>query len=192
MLFTASLIGFAQLRTDGYTHGTKAVSELGAVGAPNATAFNLLAYVTPGMLMLVVAIILARTTGTARGMAMLGLAGLVFASTGVFPYDMAEPASFTSQAHYAGVMLAGLFWALAVFRSSATLTAAGQPGLARHGRWLVLLLLANIAWQAAYQSGAPILPGWGQRLGFAGMMIWLMLIGIGTLRASRRSTEARG
>ena len=184
ILFTGSLIIFRQLRLDGYTHGTKAVSELGAVGAPNAIAFNLLGFVLPGLLVVFAAATLARATGNAKGMALLALTGAAWALTGVFPFDMAARASLTSQAHLAAAMLTGLFWALALFRSPPTLVDAGQAALARHGRWLVLALLANIAWQVAQQSGAPILPGWGQRLGFAGMMLWLGLLGLGLLRAA--------
>ncbi|UMR28441.1 DUF998 domain-containing protein [Massilia sp. MB5] len=51
VLFFASLIGFAALRSDGYAHGRKAVSELGALGAPSAPAFNLLGFIVPGLLL---------------------------------------------------------------------------------------------------------------------------------------------
>lgn len=42
--FWTLLLGFAAARTDGYSHLTKAVSELGSVGAPNGTVWNLLGF----------------------------------------------------------------------------------------------------------------------------------------------------
>ena len=187
-LFTTSLIGFAQARVDGYSHGTKAVSELGAIGAPNALAFNLAGFILPGVLIAVAAALVARAARSTRGMAPLALAGVSMALAGVFPIDMSDRASLVSQAHLAAAVLTGLFWALALFRVPPTLRAAGQAGLARFGGWLAIALLVNIFWQIAYGSGVPILPGWGQRIGFAGMMIWLAWLGAGLLRTHARQS----
>ncbi len=186
VVFAASVVGFAALRTDGYTHGTKAVSELGVIGAPNALLFNGLGFVLPGLLIALAAGLFAqarRATGAStQGVVWLGLSGLAFAAAGVFPFDMANPATFTSQAHFAAAMLTGMFWATGIFRVRPALAAAHISTLAVYGRWLALALVINIGWQIAFRAGLPILPGWGQRIGFAGMMTWVMWFGIALRR----------
>lgn len=185
-LFAASLIGFAAVRSDGYTHGTKAVSELGVIGAPHALAFNVMGFILPGVMMIFGALAFARAQNEWRGLMALTLAGTAFALAGLFPFDPGNPRAFTSQAHVGGAMLAGLFWSVGVFRGRALLARAGLTRFAHHGRWLVLALLVNIGWQVAFRAGLPILPGWGQRIGFAGMMIWLFWFGTSLWHHSTR------
>lgn len=186
LLFGASVIGFAALRRDGYSHATKAVSELGVLGAPHGALFNAFGFVLTGLLITLAASLFAvsrrRAGASVKGMGSLALAGLAFAAAGAFPFDMANPSAPTSQAHFAAAMLAGLFWAAAAFRARATLAAAGMPGLARLGAWLTLALAINVGWQIAFQAGLPVMPGWGQRIGFAGMMVWVLWFGIALRR----------
>ena len=47
--FWSLLLGFAAARTDGYSHLTKAVSELGSAGAENGFAWNLLGFGATGL-----------------------------------------------------------------------------------------------------------------------------------------------
>lgn len=180
--FATSLVGFAAVRNDGYTHGTKAVSELGAVGAPNALAFNLLGFVLPGLLVVALAVGLhrgLRASGSrATGPALLALSGLAFAGAGVFPVDMAARESMLSLLHLAASQLTGLAFAAAVFPLGAAMRR--HPGLAGLGRvtpWFVLLLVVNVAWQIAWQATGVVLPGWGQRIAFAGYFLWVALAG---------------
>lgn len=189
MLFAGSLIGFASVRSDGYTHATKAVSELGAVGAPNAPAFNLLAFVVPGVLVIVLAGVIRRAAGprgARTGPALLAASGAALVVAGVFPVDMAHRGSPGSIAHFAGAMLVGVFWAAGLFWLGPLLRReVGLRVLGRLSPWFVLFLLANVAWQAAWQSGGLVLPGWGQRIAFAGYFLWVALTGL-TLASGRR------
>jgi hypothetical membrane protein len=194
-LFTASLAGFAALRTDGYTHGTKAVSELGALGAPNALAFNILGFILPGVLVAVLAFGLHRmlsASGRAgSGPLLLALSGLLFACAGVFPVDMAARSSAVSVLHMAAAMGAGLLFSTAVFPLGATLRR--QPGFTVLGRttpWFVLFLAANIGWQGVWQATGWVLPGWGQRIAFAGFFLWAALAGWSLRKGS--GTGAKG
>jgi len=50
ILFVFSLVVFAEL-SPGYTHATKAVSELGAIGAPHQLAWNIFGFLLPGLMM---------------------------------------------------------------------------------------------------------------------------------------------
>lgn len=193
VLFAGSLIGFAAARTDGYTHGTKAVSELGAAGAPHAAAFNLLAFIVPGMLVLVLAAVIGRAAGprgARTGPALLAGSGIALVAAGVFPVDMAQRASAGSMAHAAGAMLTGICWAAALFWLGPLLRRElGLRTLGRLTPWFVLFLLVNVAWQAAWQSGGVVLPGWGQRIGFAGYFLWVALVGL-ALASGRREGAA--
>jgi hypothetical membrane protein len=117
LLFMMSVVGFAAVRADGYTHGTKAVSELGARGAPLAAAFNTGGFIVPGILVVVMGFVVYRRVTAPRklGAVLLGLSGLAFTMAGVFPVDMGARSSPSSQLHLAGAMLSGLFWALSLF-----------------------------------------------------------------------------
>lgn len=188
-LFSASVVGFAAVRNDGYTHGTKAVSELGAVGAPLAGAFNVAAFIAPGALVVILALSLAarlRGAGGRTGAALLALSGVALALAGVWPVDMAARSTSTSLAHLGAATACGVLWVLSLLFLG--------PALARRGGmkiwgaltpWFGLFLLVNLAWQVASAAGAPVLPGWGQRIGFAGYMVWIAVTG--ALLASRRA-----
>lgn len=189
LLFTASLVGFAAARTDGYSHATKAVSELGVVGAPHAVAFNLLGFILPGLLVAAVGVALRRRLETRTGPALLAASGLLYAAAGVYPADMADRGSALTLAHLAAAMLSGVTWASALFIVVPYLRS--QPGLTRWGRltpWFVLFPIANIGWQGAYQATGLVMPGWGQRIAFAGFFLWFAVTGFLLWRRDRAAT----
>jgi hypothetical membrane protein len=185
-LFAVSLIGFAAIRTDGYTHATKAVSELGAVDAPNALGFNLLGFVLPGLLVAVLAGALRAALKSWAGPLLLGISGLFFLGAGVFPVDMTARNSALSVAHLAMAQLSGVAFAIAVFPLGSAMRR--HPHFAALGRvtpWFLLFLLANIAWQVVWQATGSILPGWGQRIAFGGYFAWAALAGYQLTRLNR-------
>ena len=192
IVFTASLVGFAAVRSDGYTHGTKAVSELGAVGAPNALAFNLGGFLLPGLLVVLLAISLhQRLAGRGRtGPALLALGGLAFAGAGLFPIDMDARTSPTSIGHLVAAQVSGFAWAAALFWLAPRLrNTPGLEGFGRASPWFALFLLANIGWQVAWQTLGAFPPGWGQRIAFAGYYLWCA--GAGLLLAARPAASGR-
>ena len=192
VLFAASVVGFAAMRTDGYTHGTKAVSELGAKGAPLAAEFNTVGFIVPGILVVVLAAVLYRRVTAPRkaGPVLLALSGISLAITGIFPVDMEVRSSVSSQLHLAGAMLCGVLWALSLFWLAPQLKKDARfPTMARLTPWFVLFLVANVAWQIVWQSTGALLPGWGQRIGFAGYFLWLAIIG-SLLAFSRDQTSS--
>ena len=95
-LFAFSIVAFAALRSD-YSHLNDAVSELGARGAPNALAWNLIGFLTVGLLITVFSWGLYRGTGSLAALISVGLSGLGFAGTGMFPADMDDLASPSSR-----------------------------------------------------------------------------------------------
>ncbi len=182
LFFGLSLLGFAAARTDGYTHATKAVSELGATGAPNAQVFNLLGFIIPGLLVIALAVgvnrALQATERHMMGSILLALSGVFCVGAGVFPVDMAARTSTASLLHLAAAQLTGLAFAVAVFPLGAAMRR--DPEFAALGSvtpWFVLFLVANVAWQIVWQTTGLVLPGWGQRLGFTGYFLWMALAG---------------
>jgi hypothetical protein len=179
LIFGTALIGFAAVRTDGYTHGSKAVSELGSIGAPSALAFNIVGFIVPGALVVIFGLLLARATTRRVGPLLIVASGLCFALVGAAPADMADLGSTTNIWHIAGATGSGLAWLPALFFCVPLLSR--DLGLRVWG-WItpafVVFPLLNVAWQVAYQSGAQIWPGWGQRIGFAGYFLWFAVTGI--------------
>ena len=83
--FWIALVAFGTVRTD-YSQLTKAVSELGAVGAPYALAWNVLGFIVPGLLLAACGIAIG-TVVDGRGGALRWLLtgpAIAFAATGVF------------------------------------------------------------------------------------------------------------
>jgi hypothetical membrane protein len=191
-LFAASVVGFASVRTDGYAHATKAVSELGAVGAPSALAFNLLGFIVPGLLVILLTIALRRAMGPGLGRVgptLLALSGLALIAAGVFPVDMDDPGAPVSVAHFAGAMLTGVFWSFALFWIGSGLRRVGFQVIGRMTPWFVLFPLANVLWQVVYGFGVGETPGWGQRIGFLGYFVWLTWLGLALYSEGRRIVQ---
>src|SRR5262245_25741333 len=93
ILFWTASVAFAAFRPS-YSHLVNTISELGAVGTPHATAWNVLGFVIPGILLAIVGAAIARTASPEpllwRTLAtvFLVLAGLAVAAQGVIPAVM--------------------------------------------------------------------------------------------------------
>ena len=84
----------------------------------------------------------------------------------------------------------GVLWALSLFWLAPQLKKGAQFGtIGRLTPWFALFLVANVAWQIVWQSTGALLPGWGQRIGFAGYFLWLAIIG-SLLAFSRDQTSS--
>ena len=85
-VFWTALLAFGAIRP-GYRQFTKAVSELGALGAPHALAWNLIGFIVPGLLLAHSGAGIAAAfdrRGSVSWWALIG-SGVAFAGTGVFP-----------------------------------------------------------------------------------------------------------
>ncbi|MDB5671679.1 MAG: hypothetical protein JWO25_2638 [Alphaproteobacteria bacterium] len=179
ILFAASLLGFAAMRTDGYSHATKAVSELGAVGAPSATAFNILAFIVPGMLLVLFSLKLRSISRDKTGPYLLIASGASLALAGLAPAELDNYRATTTIWHLAGAMGSGAFWVGALLWLGPLLRDRfRQPAWGRITPWFGLFMLANIGWQIAFRATGLVLPGWGQRIGFSGYFIWFAVTGL--------------
>lgn len=179
-VFFVALFGFGAA-LDGYLQSTFPVALLGARGFPDATAFNLLAFVLPGVLAGVVALDLRRRLPGHAGWPLRIGAQLVFLSVlgfiamGLLPLDPQDLESESSRLHGTAWML----WCVSFISGTAVL----GTGLLRLGGWRLfgqLTLLGMLGVLAAAFLLTGFLPaGIAQRLAFSLWFAWLILAGSG-------------
>ncbi len=186
LLFWSALLVIAGLDPS-YSHAVRAVSELGMIGAPHKWTWNVAGFMLPGLLIALFGIGLAGILpqpGRA-GAFLLCLSGLCFAATGIFPADLADMRSFTTQAHIWTSFASLLVWlpvpiliAIAARRRSMnTMMWASLLGLSA--------ALAGLVLGQVFLSR-----GFAQRLNFATYFAWVLAIAVLLIRAasSQQST----
>lgn len=137
-----AVAGFG-MALDGYSHAMHPLALLGARGVPGATAFNLLAFVVPGVLaaavMLRMRTRLPKQAGWAGGIgaALLLLSALAFAAQGLLPLDPHDLDGPVSQWHATCWTL----WWIAFVPGTGLLAL----GLRRSGGWRGFARLAAVA-----------------------------------------------
>ena len=178
VLFAASVAGFGAA-LDGYLQAQYPVALLGAKDFPHAFAFNLLAFVVPGLLAGVVAMTLrhrfpAEAGWAARiGAQLVFLSALAFIAMGLLPLDSNDLENDASRLHGTAWML----WTVA-FVPGAALLAVGLwrdrqcSGLARFSLAAALGVLI-----AAFVQIDAIPAGVAQRIAFGIWFAWLMYAG---------------
>lgn len=166
VLFAACLLIFAEI-SPGYSHATKAVSELGAIGAPYQFAWNVLGFLLPGILMIFHGWGVGAAASDRVAGFFLALAGLSFAATSI-PADMANYSSTNTVGHIAASSGAFGFWLIGALKL------AYQRGSERHllSRVAVLSLWLAVAATIVRFSGL-VYPGTGQRVAFAAFFAWI-------------------
>lgn len=174
LLFVLAVLGFGA-GLDGYAQVRHPVALLGAHGVPHALAFNLLGFLLPGLLAVVVAEGLRRRLPATAGWAprvgsqMLLLAGLAFAAMGLLPLDVDDLHGSASQLHASAWMI----WVLGFVAGTLLL------GISRlrqaQGRALGLAAVACgvLAALAAFALQGVLSAPLAQRLAFACWAIWL-------------------
>lgn len=173
-LFAGALGVFAALDPT-YSHLTNAVSELGAVGAPNQLAWNLIGFVAVGLLLAAFGRGLGREIATPSAGGLLILFGLAFAATAI-PADMSDLGSPGSTAHIVASQAVLLFWALALVRLLFVRRAG--PAL----RWIAAVALALAIGAIIVRGLEALQPGLSQRLSFAVVFGWVAATSLVLLR----------
>lgn len=116
VLSTFTIIMMAALRTDGYNHFNKAVSELGSLDAPNKWLFNILGFIIPGILISIFSFNLLkdfrRFPIKSYPFYFLFVSGLFLSLAGIFPADLENRKSMTTTIHTIGAQGGGIFWLL--------------------------------------------------------------------------------
>ncbi len=173
-LFAGALGVFAALDPT-YSHLTNAVSELGAVGAPNQLAWNLIGFMAVGLLLAAFGRGLGREIATPSAGGLLILFGLAFAATAI-PADMSDLGSPGSTAHIVASQAVLLFWALALVRLLFVRRAG--PAL----RWIAAVALALAIGAIIVRGLEALQPGLSQRLSFAVVFGWVAATSLVLLR----------
>ena len=178
LVFMAALVGFG-VALEGYAHRDYPVALLGATGFPRALAFNMLAFVLPGMLAGVTALELRRRLPADAGWPLRIGAQLVFLSTlafiamGLFPLDPNDLESQRSQFHGTAWML----WSVA-FIPGAVLLGATLLSRPRWSRFAWASLMAAAGLLIAGFVLTDFMPaGIAQRIAFGLWFAWLALAG---------------
>lgn len=185
--FVIVYFAMSSLRPE-YNHFTKAISELGSVDAPNKWAWNIGGYIITGLGIALLGIGLARQFRGAKNSRWVSLpliaSGLFMAMSGVFPGDFDNRSSITMILHtiwsigsFMGFLIAG-FATPALLRRLPGWRAYALPSLI-----IVILAIAS----GVLRSGNA--PGLGQRIGFALVFGWVVLIGIGLVRNSHSTVN---
>lgn len=179
--FLAALVAFGAM-LDGYSHARWPVALLGAAGVPRAAAFNLLAFIVPGLL---AAFVLLRRRGSlARdaawplglGWTLALLAALAFAAQGLLPLDAASPDAGRGRLH--GV--AWGIWGIA-FAAAGLALAVGTLRMRQGWRALVHAGAGGLVFTLGWLAGdaLPLALPLAQRLAFGAWFAWLAWVAWG-------------
>ena len=105
-----------------YSHVVNTISELGAIGTPNAILWNIIGFIVPGIFLAIAGGVIAKSVSLGKSKVitlacvLLVLAGLAVAGQGIFPAEMkdgiANTASSSTRGHFLFSLLSGAAWAL--------------------------------------------------------------------------------
>jgi hypothetical membrane protein len=185
-LFAGAILIFAVARSD-YSHFTNAVSELGARGAPNALAWNLIGFIAVGLLITVFSWGLFKGTSSWTALVFVGLSGLGFAGTGFFPADMADLATPSSQLHILMSLISFAAFVLGAFVLCwRLLNLPGWRGVAVGSGIFGLLALMTMPLR---EMAVP--PGLSQRVSFLIYLAWIELLAVALCRQNKAGYTSR-
>ena len=181
-LFAGALLA-AQIGLPEYAHRLHPVGLRGAIGMPWAFAFNLFAFVLPGVLLLWAGQRLRDALGDAGWLARIGsvlvqLSALAFAAQGVLPPDAGDSDATASRLH----ALAWMLWWIAFVPGVLLLAVGARRGI---GFSLACLLAGLLVPLLAVFAPVGSWVGLAQRLAFATWFGWWLV-------ASRASASAQG
>jgi hypothetical membrane protein len=187
VLFWVASVVLAAFRPS-YSHVVNTISELGAVGTPHATAWNVLGFIIPGVLLALTGATIARTANPEPSLSrtlatvLLVLCGLAVAGQGVMPAEMAngvaDVTSTSTRAHFVSSLISAAAWALGA------LLLVGP--MKRNPNWQSLyivspvLVLLTLLTSFALRGALP--DGLAQRIGNAFFCGWFILMSLKLVR----------
>ena len=158
-----------------YSFLTKAISELGSVGAPNQWIWNLLGYIVPGILISIFSFGLYKNIAPERSskLPLIGFffSGLLMAFSGIFPGDFENKRSLTMLLHTIGSFGSYMFFLIGAFsypkqmQKTPYWADAAKPSLTFV--WLTILF-------GTWPFFFPSFPAVGQRFVFAFYFCWIL------------------
>ena len=200
VVFWAALFSFASAYP-GYSHSHKAISELGALGAPHALWWNLLGFIVPGVLLSIcgagVATAIERPSGKTAVYWLLVLSGVGFAGAGVIPAEMRDGSPSMGSpftiGHVLMTFLSGIPWVIAAFLIIGRATQ--NPSWHRSRGLFSALAVACVAGFSLniVARAIPALasrPGLAQRISFAVYFAWFLVVAVQLLMRGSRARHA--
>jgi hypothetical membrane protein len=195
-VFWIALVAFGAVRTD-YSQLTKAISELGAVGAPYALGWNVLGFILPGLVLAACGVAIATEIDGRRGALswLLAGSGIAFAGTGVFPAVMRDGSPVmqapSTVGHVVMLLLSSIGWLLALGVLLRTITR--DPRLRRLLKpfaIITVVALSGLAANVLHDAIPPLAnrPGLAQRLGFVGYFLWFVSMSLLIARSTAEHT----
>jgi hypothetical membrane protein len=195
VLFWGASVVFGAFRPS-YSHIVNTISELGAVGTPYATPWNVIGFIIPGVLLAIVGAVIVHAANTTPSLlrtlatVLLGLSGLAIAGQGLMPAEMAngvaDVTSASTRGHFISSLVSGAAWAVGA------LLLAGP--MRRNPNWrslhivsvvlVVLTLVASFALRGTFPDGL------AQRIGNAFFCIWFVVMSLKLLRLEPQVAEA--
>jgi hypothetical membrane protein len=168
--FLVVLLAFAAARSD-YSHLTKAVSELGALGAPHAPAWNILGFGAVGVLIVILAWGFWRQGSASVAAVFIAISGVAFAAAGLFPADMSNFEADTTRLHILASLVSLAAFAMAVPAIGWSLWRSGRHGFAVAAIGFGLAVIFSLLLRETH-----IPPGLAQRINFVGYLTWMAVI----------------
>jgi hypothetical membrane protein len=195
LFWTASLV-LGAFRPS-YSHVVNTISELGAVGTPHSTAWNVLGFIIPGVLLAIVGATIARAANVERSLSrtlatvLLTLSGLAVAGQGLMPAEMvngvADVTSASTRGHFISSLISGAAWAIGALLLVAPMK-RNPPWQGLHMVSVALVVLALIA-SFALRGALP--DGLAQRIGNALFCGWFILMSLKLVRLPPQVAEAK-
>jgi hypothetical membrane protein len=193
VLFWTASVALAAFRPS-YSHVVNTISELGAVGTPHATAWNVLGFIIPGVLLALAGATIARTANpepsVSRTLAtvLFVLCGLAVSGQGVFPAEMtngvADVTSASTRGHFMSSLLSGATWAVGAL----VLVGPMKRNPSWRSLYIVSAALVALTLAASFTLRGALPDGLAQRIGNAFFCIWFILMSLKLVRLeSRRS-----
>ena len=186
-LFAGALLA-ARIGLPEYAHRLHPLGLRGAIGMPWAFAFNLFAFVLPGVLLLWAGQRLRDALGDAGWLARIGsvlvqLSALAFAAQGVLPPDAGDSDATASRLH----ALAWMLWWIAFVPGVLLLAVGARRGI---GFSLACLLAGLLVPLLAVFAPVGSWVGLAQRLAFATWFGWWLVVSRASASAQGSSTTA--
>ena len=186
-LFAGALLA-ARIGLPEYAHRLHPLGLRGAIGMPWAFAFNLFAFVLPGVLLLWAGQRLRDALGDAGWLARIGsvlvqLSALALAAQGVLPPDAGDSDATASRLH----ALAWMLWWIAFVPGVLLLAVGARRGI---GFSLACLLAGLLVPLLAVFAPVGSWVGLAQRLAFATWFGWWLVVSRASASAQGSSTTA--
>jgi hypothetical protein len=186
-LFWAAMFTLAALRPS-YSHSTNAISELGALGTPNAWLWNVLGFVIPGLLLAITGHSMVASIDTQQTRSgwladwLLPAFGLTVAGQGLVPAVMVDGqplvTSWVTRGHLILSLISGVAWLVALLLLITPMKrSSGWRGWDILNIAAVFLVIAS-----AFILGGRLPGGLAQRLVDAIVFAWFLIVSIRLIR----------